>query len=500
MKRTLQSRILETIERHSMIRSGDRVGIGVSGGADSVALLRLLAGLRAQLGVRLFILHFHHQLRGADADEDEIFVAGLARDLGFDFVPGRADVAGEARRNGWNLEDAARRLRYQFFAFVAASHGLGCVAVAHTANDQAETLLAHLLRGTGPAGLAGIYPVAGPIVRPLLDIGRDELRDYLLTLGQAWREDVTNQDTSRTRARIRHKLLPLLQQEFAPASVTRLARVARVAREEEIFWHALEDERFAALASREPSGAVSLGIADLLSPLPLFAAGSRDAGPDNGFPATPMLALTRRLVRRIFLELRGSRQQLTARHVEDVLRLATKSQSGSRIELPGVLVERRFDRLMFSPASMDTQPEKNGREYLPDPQFEYAIALPGSSESTRIAVPEIRRRLTLKVIDWPSGSSETTLRQDALDFDRLRVPLILRNWRPGDSYRPHRRRRVRKLKRMLLDSRVPRCDRTSWPVLTSAGALVWALGCPVADDFAPGSGTRTGVVIAEEKF
>ena len=500
MKSSLHNRVLDTIERHSMVRSGDRVGIGVSGGADSVALLRLLVELRAQLGVKLFVLHFHHQLRGADADEDEMFVARLARDFGFEFVPGRADVAGEARRNGWNLEDAARRLRYQFFASIAASHDLGRVAVAHTANDQAETLLAHLLRGTGPAGLAGIYPVAGPIIRPLLDIGRDELREYLLRLNQAWREDATNQDTSRTRARIRHKLLPLLQAEFDPASVTRLGRLAGLAREEEIFWHALEDERFTALTSREPSGGISLRIADLMSPLPVLAAGSRDAGTHVESPVLPTLALTRRMVRRIFLEVHGTLQQLTARHVEDVLHLATKSQSGSRIELPGVVVERRFDRLMFSRVPPGTRAEKIRGERAPDPQFEYAIALLRSSQSARIAVPEIRRRFTLKVVDWPSGSRETTVGRDALDFDRLRWPLILRNWHPGDSYRPHRRRRVRKLKRMLLESRVPRCDRTTWPVLTSAGALVWALGCPVADEFAPGSETRSGVVIAEEEF
>ena len=500
MKRTLQMRVLDTVERHSMIRAGDRIGVGVSGGADSVALLRLLADMRALLGVTLFVLHFHHQLRGGDADKDEMFVAGLAREFAFDFVSDRADVAGEARRNGWNLEDAARRLRYQFFASAAASHRLNRVAVAHTANDQAETILAHLFRGTGPAGLAGIYPVAGPIIRPLLDIGRNELRDYLLALNQPWREDASNQDTSRTRARIRHKLLPLLQKEFEPATVANLSRLAGLAREEEIFWHALEDERFAALGSRETSGAVSFRIADLLSPLPLLAAGCRDAGPSGGSPVLPVLALTRRLVRRIFLELSGSRQQLTARHVEDVLRLATKSQSGSRIELPGVLVERQFDRLIFLPASPGPRAEKIDGEHMPLPQFEYTIAHPGSSKSARIVIPEIRRRFTLKVIDWPSGSSETIIGQNTLDFDRLRWPLILRNWRPGDSYRPHRHRRVRKLKRMLLESRVPRCDRTGWPVLTSAGALVWALGCPVADEFAPCSGTRAGVVIAEEEF
>jgi tRNA(Ile)-lysidine synthase len=165
-----------------------------------------------------------------------------------------------------------------------------------------------------------------------------------------------------------------------------------------------------------------------------------------------------------------------------------------------VLVERRFDRLIFSPASLDPRAERIDGEHMPALRFEYAIAHPGPSESTRIVIPEIRRRITLKVVDWPSGSRDTMMGRDTLDLDRLRWPLILRNWRPGDSYRPYRCRRARKLKRMLLESRVPRCERTTWPVLTSAGTLVWALGCPVADEFAPGSGTRAGVVISEEEF
>ena len=221
------------------------------------------------------------------------------------------------------------------------------MAVAHTADDQAETVLAHLLRGTGLAGLAGIYPVAGLIIRPLLEIGREELREYLSGLGRSWREDATNQDTSRMRARIRHQLLPLLQRDFDPSSVTRLARLAGLAREEETFWRALEEERFRALVSREPSGGVSLSIADLLSPFPALASPDGGSGRDPDRPSPATLALTRRLVRRIFAELRGSRQQLTARHVQDVLDLATKSQSGARIELPGVLVQRSFRPARF---------------------------------------------------------------------------------------------------------------------------------------------------------
>jgi tRNA(Ile)-lysidine synthase len=275
--------------------------------------------------------------------------------------------------------------------------------------------------------------------------------------------------------------------------------MADLARDEEMFWHALEDERFAALTSREPSGELSLSVADLLSPIPSFPAAGDESGFSERVNVTPGLALTRRLVRRIFLELRGSRQQLTARHVEDVLHLAMKSQSGSRIELPGVLVDRRFDRLVFSCATGDARLGKNGKEDLAGFQFEYTIAHPGSSESAHIVVPEIGRQFTLKVIDWPSGARETSRGRDTLDLNRLSWPLILRNWRPGDSYRPHRRLRVRKLKRMLLESRVPIRDRRSWPVLTSAGSLVWALGFPIADEFAAGSGTRAGVVIVEDE-
>jgi tRNA(Ile)-lysidine synthase len=499
MNRTLHKRVVETIERHSMIRPGNRVGVGVSGGADSVALLRVLAELQPQLGIELLVLHFHHQLRGPEADEDERFVGELARTLDLEFVSDRADVAGEARRNNWNLEDAARRLRYQFFACIAASRDLDRVAVAHTAEDQAETVLAHILRGTGLAGLAGIYPVAGLTIRPLLDIGRDQLRDYLFSINQPWREDATNQDTSRTRARIRHQLIPLLRRDFDPLCVTRLARLADLAREEEVFWRSLEDERFAALVSREPSGGVSLGIPDLLSPFRLPA--SKCSDPESS--TAPALALTRRLIRRIVLELRGTRQQLTARHVEDVLHLATKSQSGSRVELPGILVQRVFNRLVFSPAFSPEEPGSFGGKQAINsaiPEFEYAVSLPGTSESRCIVIPEIGRRFSLKVVDWPSAARETVLGRGALDLDRIRLPLVLRNWRPGDAYRPQGRQRGRKLKRLLLASRIPLNKRASWPVLTSDGDLVWAPGCPVADEFAPRLGTQAGLLIAEEEL
>ncbi len=505
MKKELHRRILETVERHAMIRPGDRIGLGVSGGADSVAMLRIFAELRAHLGITLLVLHFHHQLRGTAADEDECFVKALAEEFQLEFQSGRADVAGEAQLHGWNLEDAARRLRYQFFNLAVEAHGLNHVAVGHTENDQAETALSHLLRGTGLTGLAGIYPVSGFIIRPLLGVGREELRVFLSALGQPWREDATNQDTSRTRARIRHQLIPVLLRDFDAAAVTRLSRFASHAREDEAFWRALEEERFAALVTRESFNALSASIANLLFPFPsLTALGPQQVAgrpmpisPAAGSP--PTMALTRRLIRRLVAELRGSREQMTARHVQSVIDLATRSQSGARIELPGVLVERIFDRLHFTKNSATAGAPQNGAATRENLDFAYNVSRPARMDSTCVVVTEIHRRINLKMVDWPPAQSDTVVGWGALDFDRIRWPLVLRNWRPGDSYRPRGSRRVRKLKRLLLESRVPRSARGSWPVLTSEGKVIWASGYPVAEELAAHPGTRTGLVIGEEE-
>jgi len=500
MKEDLYKRALETIDRHAMIRPGDRIGIGVSGGADSVALLRIFGELRGQLGISVFVLHFHHQLRGTEADEDERFVKALARQFHLEFESGRADVAGEARLHGWNVEDAARRLRYQFFASMAEALGLKRVAVAHTANDQAETVLSHLLRGTGLTGLAGIYPSAGLIIRPLLELGREELRGFLTELKQPWREDATNQDTSRMRARIRHQLIPLLLRDFDAAAVARLSRLAKHAREDETFWRALEDERFNALALRESSAAISFRVEDLLSPLPpLFSTDHRARGKPASSSA-PTMALTRRLVRRIFAELRGGREQLTSRHVDSVIDLATKSQSGAKVDLPGVFVERIFDRLSFTGVPSATDAAREGEAARRNCDFAYSVPQPGRRESASIVVTEIQRRFNLKMVDWPPAQSDTVVDWGAFDFDRVQWPLVLRNWRPGDSYRPHGSRRVRKLKRLLLESRVPQRARGNWPVLTSRGKVIWASGYPVAEELAPHPGTQIGLVIGEEEL
>jgi tRNA(Ile)-lysidine synthase len=499
MRTPLEQSVLQHIRATRMLEPGDRVGVAVSGGADSVALLRLLQAVRGELGVTLSVLHFDHQLRGAESDRDAEFVVQLAGSLGLECVVERADVAAEAKRQHANLEEAARRLRYEFFARVVERGTATRVAVAHTADDQAETVIAHLVRGTGPTGLGGIYPVAGAVVRPLLGIRRGELREYLNAIGQSWREDASNQDVQRLRARIRTQLLPKMEQDFSRRIVEHLCELARFSREEQVFWAALVEERYEALVRRE-GDALALSVASLVDPFGRAAGASRHAGIAGGEARRPWRALTERLIRRLYEALRRDRRELMSEHVEQVIRLAMESTSGRHVELPGgIVVERRFDELFFCAGRADKAGPERRETVQRTVAYQYVVELPARGRAA-VSVPELGVCFCLKLIDWTRTGSETKGDSQVLDLASLRAPLILRNWRPGDAYRPSGRRQTRKLKQMLLAARVPVAARRGWPVLESAGQVVWARGMPVADGYCARGGTRVGLVIEEAKI
>lgn len=514
MRHPLEQRVFEAIRHSRMLSPGDRVAVAVSGGADSVALLRLLQNIHAELGVTLLVAHFNHCLRGAESDADAEFVATLAKAAGLELVSTREEVGAEAVLHHWNIEDAARRLRYAFFARIVEEGRATRVAVAHTADDQAETVLARIFRGTGLTGLSAIHPVVGPIVRPLLDIRRADLRVYLTSRGDTWREDSSNRDLRRQRARIREKLLPLIEREFAPSIVKRLTDLARLASEEETFWSALVDDCFRATVrsvsddSDHATPALSIPVEALLHPLPALASFK------TGSAQPYTRALTERLIRRLYQQLRADRRQLTARHVDQVIHLAAESSSGRRIELPaGITVERNFGSLVFSAAPRADSPaphlanrpvRRHARKFQSETAaskktYSYTVDLdlPSSGSAASVSVTELGCRFRLKVIDWPMTTRETESCGEALDADLLRAPLILRNWRPGDSYRPRGRRQPRKLKQMFLAARIPSRVRSMWPVLESDGRVVWARGMPPAHEVSATQNTRAGVVIEE---
>ncbi len=303
----LSEQVLEYVRRHGLLKPGDRVGVAVSGGADSVGLLRLLLELRGELGVVLSVAHFHHGIRGAEADADARLVAELAKTHGLELHSARGDAPAHARERHASLETAARNLRYQFFRELLERGAMDKMATGHTLDDQAETVLMKALRGAGTRGLAGIHPVlAAGIVRPLLAIRRRGLETYLRALGQEWREDSSNQDRRHLRNRIRHELLPLLERDFNPEVARVLAETAEVARTEEEYWQR-EMERL--LPEVYAADGVSLKLEPLLAQPP---------------------AVQRRIVRAA-LERAGA--HFDFRHGEEILRLAQKSKGA--VELAG---------------------------------------------------------------------------------------------------------------------------------------------------------------------
>ncbi|HXN72281.1 MAG TPA: tRNA lysidine(34) synthetase TilS [Candidatus Acidoferrales bacterium] len=498
MRTPLEQAVLNNIRNARMIVPGDRIGVAVSGGADSVALLRILEDLQSDLGIILSVVHVDHMLRGEVSTSDAQFVADLAHDSGLEIVATREDVAAEAARHGWNLEDAARRLRYAFFERVCAEGQTTRIAVAHTAQDQAETVLAHLIRGTGPAGLAGIYPTAGFVIRPLLRTDRQDLRDYLRAKNQAWREDATNRDTRRLRARIREQLLPVLERDFTTAIVAHLGELARLSGEQEAFWSAIVEDRYHNFA-RVAGDAVTIQVRDLLMPFEISATHTPAPSVISSETA-PLRALTERLIRRLYEGVRGDRKDLLAQHVEQVIHLATESASGSRLELPGnIIVERVFGKLTFSLLDSScrslTAYETDARANT----YQYAVSLPNTGAAV-VSIPELGSCFRLKVIDWTLQPSDTKSDGEALDASLLRGSLILRNWRPGDAYRPFGRHQARKLKQMFLADRIPLRDRARWPVLECGGQVVWTRGMAPADDFCARPRTQVGVLIEESRL
>ncbi len=446
--RRLTEEVLAYIRRQELLRPGDRVGVAVSGGADSVALLRILLELGAELGVVLSVVHFNHGIRGAEADQDEAFVAALAQAHGLEFHHASADTPRHAREHRLSLEAAGRELRYQFFRSLLKSGAVTHIATAHTLDDQAETVLLRFLRGAGTRGLAGIYPKrelgAGVVVRPLLGTRRQELRAHLQQVGQMWREDLSNLDVKRARNRIRHELLPLLERDYNPALAQVLAESAEVARAEEEYW----EERVIPLVGQR-AGQPALDLTLLRQQPP---------------------AMQRRLVRRA-AEVAGV--ALDFHHVEQVLVLAAADSAGKEIELPGGYhAVRRGQELGFERRSTQASAP-----------YEHVLAIPGE-----VRIPALGLAIRATRVEKRGYNRDQQVargaRQDPQLFDPrcLGREVRVRNWRPGDRYRPAHSKSPKKLKELLQERHIPRPLKPLWPVVASGDRILWVPGFEVTEE------------------
>ena len=462
------------MREHDLLRPGERVAIAVSGGADSVALLRLLLELREELGVVLAVAHVNHQLRGADAERDAEFVAELAERHGVEFHLALRDVGAYAVEHKLSLEAAGRWVRYAFFRSLVDEGNVDKVATAHTLDDQAETVLLKLLRGSWLRGLAGIHPRLRAedgrvwVVRPLLGTSRRELEAYLDRLGQPWREDLSNQDRRFRRNRVR-QLLPLLEAEYNPEIRAALAQTAELARAEESYWA----EKIAGIAP----GLISYSVLTGEIAARAGGIGTESVTVDSELLGHQPLALQRRLLR-----FAGEQVGLKLGFEEvERLRRLLSARGGSRCELPAGWEARKRRSLnrsslqIFRPGegtADETRSSERGAQCRKQSSaYEYRLRVPGG-----LHVPEARRIIRVCLVDVGNGHARANL----IDPKQIEGELTVRNWRPGDRYHPLGDEREKKLKVYFQQYRIPPEERTMWPLVFSNERLIWAVGMPVA--------------------
>lgn len=442
-------RVIQTVERYGMFMSGENVLVGVSGGPDSMALLHILYALAPTYGLRLAVAHLNHGLRPMDADKDESFVKQAAQRLKFPFHRRQAKLKPQ---NG-SIEEQAREARYEFFHDVMNRHGYTKIVLGHHKNDNAEAVLMHLLRGSGIRGLAGIPPVRDHrVVRPLIQLGRDEIMTYLTSHQIPFVTDATNADQAYERNRIRHHLIPLLAKDYNTNIVETLHRTADLCREEEAWFNHYLQPLLGKVINRQSQAYLEL---------------------DNQLLSTESLAVQRRLIRGALNKWHGHLRRMGAYHIDAVIALIPTDAIGKKVSLPnGITTARKTDCLSFSKG------DRSVSSVTADPPgFCYTVTeidyLP-----LAIDIPESDCRLILQIRAL-SRSDDLPLHDTDrvwFDLDGIDFPLHIRNIRSGDRITPYGMQGSQKIKKLFIDRKIKVAQRQKIPLLESQGTLLWVVG------------------------
>jgi tRNA(Ile)-lysidine synthetase-like protein len=494
--------VRRTIESHALLARSDAVVVGVSGGPDSLCLLHLLLRLREEYDLRLHVAHLHHGARGADADADAEFVAALAAEWGLPVTVERRDVPALACEHRLAFEEAARRVRYAFLAQVAGEIGARRIAVAHNADDQAETVLMHFLRGAGPAGLRGmlpatpiidyrmleplmvqeargkrqengeraqqsciLHPASCVIIRPLLEVERVDIESYCTEQGLKPRFDRSNLDTTYFRNRLRHELLPLLE-TYNPNVRARLCHTAAVIAADYDLLAQLRERAWNDAVQDEREASIVFGRAV--------------------WRALPV-ALQRAVLRRAVYHLRRSLRDVDFVHVEAARLVGMNGETGAQATLPGGLALTVGYETLTVGDEGDVGPPPDGPALWCDEPL--AVQVPGTT-----ALPQSDWVLRVELLaEW--DLQQVAANPDPwtayLDADALTAPVVLRTRRRGDRFRPQGMEgHSVKLSAFLVNRKLPRAWRDRMPLLAAGGAIVWVCGQRVGEGAAVGAETR----------
>ena len=476
----VEPRVLCFIREHHLVSGQRRLVVAVSGGQDSVCLLHVLAELQKTLNVKLHVAHLNHQLRGAESEADAQYVSHLAHQLGIPATIEQRDVKAYQARQRISLEEAAREVRYTFLSEVAKSTGANCVAVGHTTDDHIETILMHLIRGTGTRGLRGLQPSSRwqssgssfTIIRPLLQVSRQETAAYCQNHQLIPRIDASNLSLSPLRNRIRHQLMPLLQ-SYNPQVAEALLRTARIAGDELAFLDKESARLWGRIAQRQ-------GETIILD--------------KEGFLKLPP-ALKRHLLRAAIEGVLGSLKDIETRHIEEIMAALTKP-AGKKLSLPGGLVfaiEYNQYLLGLDPAALSPFPVLSN---------EFALKIPGETlfpgwrvEATTIAPSAVKGKpegasapsetITPLPLIKGKGVKGMELINDNFiayfNLDKVGSKVVVRCHQPGDRFQPLGMNQPKKLGKFMIDAKIPHAWRQRVPIVCSPQHILWVVGWRIDD-------------------
>ena len=433
-------------QQQQLTEPNTTVVVACSGGIDSLALLDMLVQVRKELGIELVSAHYEHGIRGEASREDAQFVADYCQGQGIPFFLAAGDVPAIAKERKESLETAARFCRYEFLRQVASKYPQGVIATAHHKDDQGETVLMHLLRGTGIAGLAGILPASQGIIRPLLNFSKKQLAQYCELQHLAPRHDSTNDEADCTRNRLRLQLLPLLAKEYNGNIVEGLCNLAEIAAGEEAYW-------------QDTLGEIWQGLEKRLTPISCTCSCSEL----TSYP----LAVQRRLLQKIVGNLVN--QQLGFSHLESIRRLIQKPQTGQKIQLPdGLLAKVAYGQLTLEKNTISFS-ENNGTIIEKSNNENFTLELSGVtvlSDGTEF-LTTVKDYLPQQ--PWPS--SQNTI---WCDYDKCHQPLYWRHRQPGDVVQVGQGHQ--KLKKFLIDNKIPQEERDQLWLLCQGNNIIWIPG------------------------
>lgn len=435
--------VSSAIAQHLMLEGGETVVAAVSGGADSVALLHVLMSLKDKLSIEVVAAHLNHCIRSKDAEEDSRFVEEIAARLGIASVVGKIDVPKLSKELRTGLEDAARRARYDFLQEVTKNTGASKIAVAHTVDDQVETVLLNIIRGTGLDGLAGMPAVRDNIIRPLINVSRADVEEYLRALGETWRTDSTNLDTSYSRNRVRLELIPYIEEHLNPRVRKAVASLSSLAKDDAKVVRDLAQQAFESIATHISKDRVAIDATKLRQ---------------------LARAIQRRCVRNAVEIVKGDLRDLEFDQVERIIDSVDVSMPFN-LTLPSGEV---YAALVDDELSIFRIVEPQKIEVVRQ------IFFPGSTK-----VPELGVIIDAAAVD-PKTRPSTPF-EVVLDTAKLAGPLYVRTWEPGDRIQPLGMSGHKKLQNLFTDRKIPRFERSRTPIITDDQKIVWVAGIAASE-------------------